>query len=85
MSVATFLFTEKDWKRNEYSKPCQSADKIVYEYQETYPKSSTDNFWIAAQMPISGFKLTEQKQAYDLQNLIGNSGGYIGLILGKLF
>ena len=85
MSVVTSIFTGMDWKGNKYLKPCQSADKIVYEYQETYPKSSKDNFWIAAQMPISGFKLTEQKQAYDLQNLIGNSGGYIGLILGKLF
>ena len=42
-----------------------------------------DIFSIAPQIPVSRFKVIEQKQAYDLQNLIGNSGGYIGVFLGK--
>ena len=91
IAIVTTPFGETSWKINseKYSEPCQSADKIVYDFQETYPSwgaggnSSWDYFNLAAQMPLSKLKVTQQKQAYDLQNLIGNSGGYIGLILGK--
>jgi hypothetical protein len=87
MAMATAPFGVRDWKNNKYSEPCQSADKIIFEYQETYSPSNSyiDVFSTAVQMPFSKLKVIEQKQAYDIQNLIGNSGGYIGLFLGKYF
>ena len=36
-------------------------------------------------MQFSRFKVIEHKEAYGLQNLVGNSGGYIGLFLGRCY
>jgi hypothetical protein len=91
MAMAATPFGEMKWKNDKNSEPCQSADKIIFDYQETYASNPfqphqtpkhIDVFATAMQMPFSRSKVIEQKQAYDLQNLIGNSGGYIGLFLG---
>ena len=67
--------------------PCQSADKIVFEYMDKYVLASdlepADSFKVSVEMRMSGIKVIEQKQAYDFQSLIGNCGGYIGLLLGN--
>ena len=71
----------------EMIEPCQSADKISFEnvdlYQPTSDETPADNFQLSIDMQISKIKVIEQKAAYELQTLIGNSGGYIGLLLGK--
>ena len=79
MGLATSFLGSENYKHE----PCQSADKIDFEYRELYVNGSPDSFSIVVQMLRSQFKVIEHKQAYDLQNLIGNSGGYIGLFLGK--
>ena len=66
--------------------PCQSADKIVFEHADQYVPASNwlpaDSIKVGVDMQVSRIKVIEQKRAYDLQTLIGNSGGYIGLLLG---
>ena len=70
------------------TEPCQSADKIVFEHMDKY--NTGDNvydgrngaFSIYVDMLVSRVKVIEQQRAYNLQSLIGNSGGYIGLLLG---
>ena len=70
--------------------PCQSADKIVFDHADQYvrarlPRLPSDSIKVAVRMQVSRIKLIEQKRAYDLQTLIGNCGGYIGLLLGKYY
>ena len=74
-----------------YLAPCQGADKIVYDYQETelytpYLTNVVDKrfFDVAVGIQDQTFKLIERKQAYSFQNLIGNGGGYVGLFLGNV-
>ena len=66
--------------------PCQSADKIVFGHVDNYlPPSDffpANSFSVWVNMQVSRIKVIEQKRAYELQTLIGNSGGYIGLLLG---
>ena len=85
--------------RNEYPPPCQHVEKIAYDFVEynmedmdtpnEFLKSSllstsmNNTFSIAFALMTSKFKLVTHKKAYDFQTLIGNCGGYIGLILGK--
>ena len=48
--------------------------------------NSTNHTTFSINLALQGdkFKVIIHKKAYDLQTLIGNCGGYIGLILGKL-
>jgi hypothetical protein len=77
--------------RPQIMEPCQSADKIVYRQFDQYFDNqyfnfaSNDSFFLYIDMRMSRVKVTEHKQAYNFQNLIGNSGGYIGLFLGNTF
>ena len=43
----------------------------------------TNGYDITVQLPENKYKAIVHKEAYDFTNLIGNSGGYIGLFLGK--
>ena len=101
MAKANFLFGTQ---RDNYMQPCQTAEKVIFEYQESdLSDLSVDNdyvqkagfrdienlysngsFLIATQLLSSRFKVIQHVQKYDLQSLIGNSGGYIGLFLGKI-
>ena len=86
--LATFPFGPK---RNDYVEPCQSADKIIYDYQETNVNSNDttykypippNSFQVMVVFPGSKFKVILHKAAYDFLSLIGNGGGYVGLFLG---
>jgi hypothetical protein len=72
--------------RPQIMEPCQSADKIVFDHVDKYITASAmfpaDSFLVVVVIQTSRIKVIEQKRAYELQTLIGNSGGYIGLILG---
>ena len=71
---------------SENIEPCQSANEILFEHVDLYhPVSDTfrnDTFLVKVDMKFSKFKVIEQKKAYELQTLMGNGGGYIGLLLG---
>ena len=91
-------------QRDNFTQPCQTAEKVVFEYQEMNlaPVSTNSEYFrtagyqdykhfldngsfiISTQMLSNRFKVIQHVQKYDLQSLIGNSGGYIGLFLGKL-
>ena len=75
-----------NWNVPQIMEPCQSSDKIVYEEFDNQYKNlnffSADSFVVWIDMRMSKIKVIEHKQAYNLQNLIANSGGYIGLFLG---
>ena len=101
ISKANFRFGRQ---RDKFEQPCQTAEKIVFEYQEmdlTHVSTNTEyfretglddynnflengSFIISIQTLSNRFKVIQHVQKYDLQSLIGNSGGYIGLFLGKL-
>jgi hypothetical protein len=70
----------------EIIEPCQSADKISFEHVDLYHPANdqfpADAIMISVDMKISRIKVIEPKAAYELKTLIGNSGGYIGLLLG---
>ena len=98
MKQVSFLILRQIEK---YPDPCQSADTIIYDYQENqditnkgkmpavYSNASkiapvhNGSFWFMIAAPFHKFKVIEHKQAYDFQSLVGNTGGYLGLFLGK--
>ena len=92
MAESNFPLMEKrDKKINE---PCQSAERIEFEYQEIAPESERNifttvfprrenSFFLMTTTKSPRFNVLISKQAYDFQSLIGNSGGYIGLFLGN--
>ena len=66
--------------------PCQAMEKIYYNYQEPDMDGTAwykpGHFWIGIWINNPKFKEIVQKQAIDLNGLVGYIGGYIGLILG---
>jgi hypothetical protein len=93
-------------ERDHYMQPCQSAEKVVYEYTDLNltadgtPENdkhmvdagvsdvlldamhNSELFYIVVMVKSSRFKAIIHKQAYDIEDFIGNSGGYVGLFLG---
>ena len=83
--------------RDEYPPPCQHIEKVLYNFEEHDSEELSSNldssisqitnpindtFSVNIVLLTKKFKLITHKKAYDLQTLIGNCGGYIGLILG---
>ena len=75
--------------RPKIMQPCQSADKIVFEHMDKYRTVSrggtTDLFWVNIDIGMSSIKVVEQKRAVTFTNLVGSTGGYIGLLLGTYY
>ena len=71
----------------EYYEPCRQIEKVLYSYNE-YPRHFSEHsrnetvFELMLRFQGITFMEIEQFQAYDLLNLFGNIGGYIGAILG---
>ena len=71
----------------EYYEPCRQIEKVLYSYNE-YPRHFSEDsrngtvFELMLRFQGTTFMEIEQFQAYDLLNLFGNIGGYIGAILG---
>lgn len=62
---------------------CTVATTILYDYQEIdYKLNNPDWFNIYIQFP-SQYEEIVMVQAVDIHSALGNSGGYIGLFLGK--
>ena len=65
-------------------KPCSSAPTIIFSYDEyEYNFKGPEWFHVILQYP-NQYKETKMVQAIDLQTVIGNAGGYIGLFLGRI-
>ena len=72
--------------------PCKSIQKVLYGYEElnyiadNWLASSGDSsdiyFNVAIELDDSTFMEIKHVRAFDIQSLIGNSGGYFGLFTG---
>ena len=76
-----------DWltpKKGTYPLPCQSIESLTYDYSETkgVDKSQESRFMVIVHFPNLKYRQIEHVQEYDLESLLGNIGGYIGLFLG---
>ena len=65
--------------------PCKQVEKIFYTYEEydnlhSYGKEAY--FYLQFNFQGKTYMEIEQTRDYDLQSLIGNAGGYVGLFLG---
>jgi hypothetical protein len=72
-----------------YPPPCQSIKKISYDYEEVTIEDDSNTmtntsswFRIVLLFYEQSYKQITQVRAYDMELLIGNLGGYIGLFLG---
>ena len=78
---ATFSLNSE--KTFQYPPPCYTIEKLAYTAQEfTNDDGDFDDFWIGVELMNPQFKEIVQSRAVDFQTLVGNVGGYIGLLLG---
>ena len=68
--------------------PCTSVRNIIFSYDEKDNDVKeydmwTDDLWIGLGFP-NKFKEIKQKREVDMQTVIGNAGGYVGLFLGNV-
>ena len=72
-------------KEKIFDRSCQEMPTITYKHifhYEPIPQNETKKFMFFLQYPRRG-KVITQSKAIDGQTLIGNIGGYIGLLLGR--
>ena len=69
--------------------PCQSLSHILGSQEEPdslsynpYTRDMKGIFEVKMRFEAERFMLIEQTRSYDIESLIGNSGGYLGLFLG---
>ena len=65
-----------------YPAPCQEMSGLDFEIDELDDQSNTSLFWLAGHLP-KRIKLITQSKAIDVLAFIGNTGGYVGMILGN--
>ena len=65
----------------DYVPPCRSITNIPFSYSET-DYGLGNSFRITLTCADPSFKSIAEVREYSVQNLIGNTGGYLGLILG---
>ena len=87
MKEAKSLF-DTDFISDHLTQSCVSIGDLTYK-QTAYntPNNSwggPDWFWYSL-TPPKKIKLIDQVKAVDIQTVIGNAGGYVGLFLGKYF
>ena len=64
--------------------PCMSVEDIRYTFEEVdVDWYGSDWFWVSFKAPDTFMEIA-QVRAVDIQTVIGNAGGYVGLFLGKL-
>lgn len=77
-----------DWgspKKGTYPSPCQIIENLSYEYSEkTGIDSNPDDsrFMVLVNFPNRKYREITHVQEYDIESMVGNIGGYIGLFLG---
>ena len=71
--------------------PCQAIEKLTYQYEEVEMKEAYDDqldkdqapwFRIVLLFYAQTYKEISQVKAFDMEMLVGNIGGYLGLFLG---
>ena len=63
--------------------PCTSMKDIRYTfYEQDVDWDGSDWFWISITLPDTFMEIV-QVRAVDVQTVIGNAGGYVGLFVGK--
>ena len=74
---------------NNYPPACRAISKLQFDYQDIDEDESMiegdigpPHFSLSITALDTTFKLIELVRAYDIQSLIGNAGGYIGIFLG---
>ena len=71
--------------QDKQKKPCISAADITFTYDEfDWTKKGDDWFHVAISYPHH-YKEIVMVRAVDIETVIANAGGYIGLFLGKTF
>ena len=78
MEIANFDLLGSDKPK----KACTSASIITFRYDEN-DIDDNDSFYVVVKYP-NQYKEIVMIRAVDLQTVIGNAGGYIGLFLGKI-
>ena len=76
-----------DWltpKKGEYPLPCQTIENLSYEYTEKSGEDARNQsrFMVLVHFPSLKYRQIVHVQEYDIESLVGNIGGYIGLFLG---
>ena len=68
----------------DYTPPCRSVTNLPFSFQEIDENLSRDPAYFRISMTSADttFKNIEHLVEYTGQNLVGNIGGYLGLILG---
>ena len=80
------LYNDDWWapKKGEYPLPCQTVENLSYEYTENsgHDARNQSRFMVLVHYPNLKYRQITHVQEYDVENLFGNIGGYIGLFLG---
>ena len=85
-------FYQMTW--GKYIVPCRQFSKVSYidiDYPTTYYNNrlnsniSKNYFYVALEFPRRMFKEIELFRSFDIEQLLGNAGGYIGVCLGYSF
>ena len=77
-----------DWgapKKGTYPLPCQAIENLTYDYSEVTGNCSRNQSrsMVLVHFPNSlKYRQITHVQEYDVESLVGNIGGYIGLFLG---
>ena len=69
-------------RKKYYPEPCQEISNIIYNFQNL-PSTSNGSLNTVGVVYPDKMKIITQQQLVDIQVLIGNIGGYIGLFLGN--
>ena len=71
-------------KKGTYPLPCQVIENLMYDYTEESGIDSRpeSRFMILVNFPNLKYREITHVQEYDVESMMGNIGGYIGLFLG---
>lgn len=81
-NISRSVFDGKKADLDEVDPPCDSVLDITLEYDEFDDKEKDGGYIIAITYP-DRVKVIQQSKEISFHGLVGNSGGYIGLFLGK--
>ena len=86
MKELTYLLND-DWgspTKASYQSPCQNIENLSYEYSEKvgFDSRPQSRFMVLVHFPNRKYRQITHVQEYDVESMMGNIGGYIGLFLG---
>ena len=67
----------------KHIKACTSISSLTFTYDETEMYEYGSDFFMVTLSYPNQYKEIKMIQAIDIQTVIGNAGGYIGLFLGN--